>query len=500
MTDEERLIYRLSSDFPFYSENLLKITPKSGSLIPFRLNYSQKFVHNKLEEQLRSKGMVRAIIVKARQQGFSTYIGGRFFWKSTLNTDLKVFILTHLKDATDNLFAMVQNYYDNLPVDLRPLAGASNAKELYFPNLRSGYKVGTAGSRAVGRSATFQLFHGSEVAYWPDAEGHMAGAVQAVPDALGTEIILESTGNGMNNEFYRLAMDARRGKNDYEVIFVPWFWSNEYRRSIPQDEEFYLDDEEEDLKRLYHLDNEQIYWRRKKRSSIGEAKFAREYPANIDEAFRYSGDDLFIDSQLVMKARARVSEGFGPLVLGVDPAAEGKDSTALVWRKGGKVLDVQRHQCSTMECVGMVVNAIREGVEMVFIDTIGVGIGVYDRLLELGYGYKVRKVVASGKPSEQMKYFNKRAECWGRMKEWLAESGDIPDNDILHTDLTTLGYKYHSNGTLQLESKQQLKEKGFDSPDTADALSLTFSEFIADQSLKVAKSYRAKGIDYHSIF
>ena len=67
---------------------------------------------------------------------------------------------------------------------MRPSTGAANAKELYFDKLDSGYTVGTAGTKATGRSRTIHLFHGSEVAHWPNARDHFAGVMQAVPRLL----------------------------------------------------------------------------------------------------------------------------------------------------------------------------------------------------------------------------------------------------------------------------------------------------------------------------
>ncbi len=77
---------------------------------------------------------------------------------------------------------MVERYHSHCPDLVRPATGAANAKELSFETLESGYAVGTAGAKAVGRSQTVQLFHGSEVAFWPNAKTHFAGVVQAIPD------------------------------------------------------------------------------------------------------------------------------------------------------------------------------------------------------------------------------------------------------------------------------------------------------------------------------
>ena len=83
-----------------------------------------------------------------------------------------MFILTHSDQATQNLFEIVDRFHQHLPWIIRPETGNANAKELLFKALDSGYRVGTAGTKDVGRSATIQMLHGSEVAFWPNAETH----------------------------------------------------------------------------------------------------------------------------------------------------------------------------------------------------------------------------------------------------------------------------------------------------------------------------------------
>jgi hypothetical protein len=115
---------------------------------------------------------MRADFLKGRQQGCSTYVAARFYHRTTRTSGQRTFILTHEEAATTNLFEIVERYQKNRPEHLRPSTGNANAKELYFDTLDSGYKVGTAGTKAVGRSSTIQLFHGSEVAFWPFADTH----------------------------------------------------------------------------------------------------------------------------------------------------------------------------------------------------------------------------------------------------------------------------------------------------------------------------------------
>src|ERR1700722_17312967 len=166
-----------------YSRANLRIRTKvGGKLAPLVFNRPQRFLHLRLQAQLRETGMVRALVNKGRQQGVSTYINGRFYHRVTNKSGLKAFILTHMDDATDNLFDMVARFHENSNPLLRPRLGKSNAKEITSPDIHGGYRVGPAGSIAVGRSETVQLFHGSEVAYWANAETHADGVMNTIPD------------------------------------------------------------------------------------------------------------------------------------------------------------------------------------------------------------------------------------------------------------------------------------------------------------------------------
>jgi hypothetical protein len=142
MTPTEREIrLRLRSDFPYYAPRCLKIRTKNGSIEPFRLNKPQRYLHETLERQLAETGRVRTLILKGRQQGVSSYTEGRFFWRVTHRPGTRVFILTHMDDATNNLFGMAKRFYENCPEVVRPSLAASNAKELIFYKLDSSYKV-----------------------------------------------------------------------------------------------------------------------------------------------------------------------------------------------------------------------------------------------------------------------------------------------------------------------------------------------------------------------
>ncbi len=483
---------RLRTDLEAFGSERLRIRDKSGRISPLTLNRAQRHIHSLLEGQKAATGKVRALILKGRQQGCSTYVGGRFYHRTIYSNGLRTFILTHEDPATQNLFDMVDRFHANMPDNERPITGHANAKELNFDALDSGYRVATAATKGAGRSSTIQLFHGSEVAFWPHADTHAAGVLQAIPDMADTEVILESTANGIGNFFHQTWRDAETGRNDYIAIFVPWFWQEEYRKPVSAG--FTLDGEEIEYQGLYGLDNEQMAWRRAK---IGELKdpalFMQEYPASAAEAFQQSGHDSFIAPALIAKARKAKCEPSGPLVIGFDPAWKGDDRHSLARRRGRCVESIEsKIKLDTMQSAGWLKQVIeKEKPKRVFIDVGGVGAGVYDRLNEMGFGAIVRPVNFGSAPFEPPPLdehgkpsggpLNRRAEMWMKSKEWLADpaGAQIPDLDSLQADACGPGYTYDSHTRLQLESKDHMRSRGMSSPDEWDAVALTFAEPVA---------------------
>lgn len=471
-------------NFPFFAENFLKIRSKSGEIKPLLLNKAQLYVHFLLEKQLQETGKVRAIVLKGRQQGMSTMIGARFAHKVITKRGMKAFILTHEQEATTNLFEITKRYIDNLPGKLCPKPDASAANKLYFKSFDSGYAVGTAGNKAVGRSQTIQLLHGSECAYWPHPEEHAKGVLQAVSRENGTEIIIESTANGIGNYFHRIWQSAIQGESEYLPIFVPWYWQDEYTAPIKNKD---WSDEEIKLLEAYGPDGlteEHLAWRRLKIAEFsndpeqGSNSFKSEFPFTWEESFRSPIDNVFINSTMVTKARhTKVTDCDDiALIIGVDPAIGDNDRTAIVRRKGRRVygLDIWKNH-NTMETVGRLANIIdEERPHKVYIDVIGIGAGIVDRLHERGY-WMVEGINVANRAAERLKYHNKRAELWAAAKEYIDGElpVELPDNDMLHGELCNVGYKSDSSGRLQIESKDDIKKRGLPSPDCADAFCLT---------------------------
>ena len=488
---------RLKNDFAFYSRNCLSIRTKDKGLQAFDLNRAQQFIHKQLEDQKDRTGKVRAIILKGRQQGASTYIEGRFMWRTTHAKGVRAYILTHEDDASQNLFNMAKRYYEHLPTFVKPSTSAANAKELHFNNLDSGYQIGTAGNKSVGRSQTNQFFHGSEVGFWPNASEHAKGILQTVPDAPGTEVIYESTANGVGNFFHQQWKAAERGESEFIPVFVPWFWQEEYSKETPPD--FRQTREELELAEQYDLTQGQVYWRRVKIADLsadgtdGERSFKQEYPMNAAEAFQLSGEDGLIKAENVVRARKAHVNGNGSYVVGVDPS-RGGDRFSIIKRQGRKAFDSKSWTGDAVNKLGKAVQKCKKVLDevcpetgkkpdMMFIDA-GGGSDLVDRLHELGYE-NVKAIAFGSSPLDEDKYKNKRGEMWGEMNLWLCDENldvEIPDTDDIQADLCASPYDRDSMDRIVLWKKSKIKKEYGFSPDIGDALALTFAEPVNQNS------------------
>lgn len=497
MTPQQRraVAVHLARNFEDYAPRILRVLPKAGGApLPFKLNAAQQFLHRKVEQQRESIGKVRALVLKGRQQGVSTYTEGRYYWRITHRRGKRAVILTHEQKATDNLFAMVDRFYQNAPADGRPHLGRSNEKELLFDVLESRYEVMTAGAKNTGRGGTAQLFHGSEVAFWQFAQLHLAGIGQIVPNEPDTEIIYESTANGTANVWHELWQLAVKGKSEFMPVFIPWFWQAEYQRDVPAD--FELSDDDEEYRAAYKLTLGQMAWRRSKidtdfRGDI--SLFDQEYPASPEVAFASSSPRALIRAVWVAKARkARGLDAIGPKVMAVDPAEYGDDSTSVMSRQGRVAKRLGKwNGLGTMETAGRVGLLFdKDPHDVIYVDATGVGTGVADRLIE--QGYPVVRVHFGESPRDVDRYVLMRDELWGEMSEWLQDFPvSIDDDDDLAAQLTSVQYGYDSKRRIKLEPKEKMKDRGLGSPDDADALALTFARG-GTATAGSAESFRAR--------
>jgi hypothetical protein len=192
--------------------------------------------------------------------------------------------------------------------------------------------------------------------------------------------------------------------------------------------------------------------------------------------FPTQGDDQFISPGLVNEAMAREpwKDQTAPVVIGVDPARSGADSTVIAVRQGRNLVALHRYRGDdTMTVVGHVIQAIEQyKPALTMIDEGGLGYGILDRLTE--QRYKVRGVNFGWKSTKPVMWGNRRAELWGAVKEWL-RTAHLPVDKQLRDDLTAPRSKPDSSGAIFLESKKDMKARGLASPDAADAIAVTFA-------------------------
>ena len=522
--DASQVHDRLNTDLEFFAAHgPLLIKDKEGNLVPFTFNTAQRFIHQRLEEQLKRCGWVRALILKGRQQGCSTYVNARFYHKVTRRPYTSAFILSHEGDSTNALFSMVKRYHEYVTPVLRPQIGKDNPRAMDFPGIGSDYSAATAKNDQAGRSRTAQLLHGSEVAYWEYAYAVQDGALKIVSLVPGTEIILESTANGPLGLFYEKCQQALRGAGDYQLIFVPWFWDEKYEREAPVD--FKLTDSEEkyvaaNLRKPFPFQSrpigqQQIFrkmaWRRGEildlstegggNPELGEAKFRTIYPSNPIEAFQASGAGLFRADAIAAARASQIVDTVGARVAGVDPAgdSDNSDRTVISIRQGRRIEERFKYaRMRPMELAGIVARLIKEkDLDMVFIDR-GYGEGTIDRLVEMGYGKKVVGVAFNERTIYPDLYSNKRTEIFMEYAKWL-NAGDvrIPDDDEGHSALASIPpAKPNSNGLLMLPPKDVIKKNAGASvcQDIVDADALTFTYPVRAPSADGAPTVKKAGV------
>jgi hypothetical protein len=319
LSKETELARDYRGDLTRYVTDCLVIKTKAGVMVPFKMNRAQMIVHERLGRQLRETGRVRAIILKARQEGISTYAAARFFRRVTMYPNQSALIVADQKKRGSVLFDIYENFDRRLPDWIKPQKrfGTKGNQIVYDTHDASGLNsrvtVETAMDAAAGRGSTIQAIHASEMAFWEKPEDVWVALMQAVPDQ-GSEVIIESTANGVGNFFHRMWDDAVSGENGYEAIFLPWWVHEEYElRLSPDTEELVLtsltDWEREALEvgieyegELHRLTPGQLAWRRqtiRDKLSNDERAFRQEYPSTAREAFLVSGNMFFDEDALL---------------------------------------------------------------------------------------------------------------------------------------------------------------------------------------------------------
>lgn len=228
------------------------------------------------------------------------------------------------------------------------------------------------------------------------------------------------------------------------------------------------------------------------RQTMPDEVYNREYECSFDEP----GISQLISGAAVKAAMQRISSPDGPRMLGVDVARFGDDRTVIVYRSGDVVETIDTfHGLDTMQTVGQVSQAITSyRPDAVFVDVIGIGAGVVDRLRQLRF--PIIDVVSGAKAMDDVRYGNLRAEMWFKMAQWLKDRACLPDRRDLENDLTAVTYRFDARNRAFLESKDEMKKRGLPSPDIADALAMTFAQPVAHKDMQNVMSHQSQAEDY----
>lgn len=170
-----------------------------------------------------------------------------------------------------------------------------------------------------------------------------------------------------------------------------------------------------------------------------------------------------------------------PVVLGVDVARYGDDKSCVAVRQGRKLHTVEKfRELNTMQLAYEVIQLKNKwNAAIVFVDTVGVGAGVADRLQMLGHA--VIEVNGGSTAQDEELYYNKTSEMWDRMRTWLKSGADLPPKDS-DTRQVLIGREYYfdEKERIRMERKKDMKKRGLPSPDEADAIAHTFAEELGD--------------------
>lgn len=219
-------------------------------------------------------------------------------------------------------------------------------------------------------------------------------------------------------------------------------------------------------------------------------KDSNQYRVRVLGEFPTSDADTIIPYEHVLSAQTRdiVEPKDQAAVWGLDPARFGDDRSCLCKRRGTVVPEVPKvwRQKDTMQLSALVheewnATPTDQRPKSICVDSIGLGAGVVDRLRSLGL--PVRGVNVSETAAFSDRYANLKAELWFKAKEWFAkkdcripEDDPIPGGIALGAELALPKFRFLPSGKLQVESKQEIKKRGYPSPDLADAFILTMAD------------------------
>lgn len=463
-------------------------------------------IKSQLDDRHRNKN-VRVLVLKARQQGISTFSHAYLLYYALLyNRGVSaVTIAPHQTDA-NKFFAHMQNMFTDKMLmvlnAIQPKAEVETCNNAqlaikFADGIRSTIESAWAQSSVRSRGSSYSAIHITEVDYidnWREFwETKLSPALRPTPK--GSLVLLESTSNGKKN-LYDMYTRALAKQSEFNVVFIPWYKTSEYRKELPEGYE--LSQYEKRLLERYPINKEQAHWYYTKVQNYSEESVLREYPSTPEDCFSTSNKHTVISfTDLEAAVCDRQQHPNGPnrfdLILGIDPAYSG-DAIGLVWRQGREVKRI-----STLEAKGNIRQNVDEIMlqiaalppDKIFIDNGAIGPAVYDLLKQhsgiSGYYITPSKLIPINfgmSPDDASAFLNKRAEMYYRLSVWLRNGPVYITNESLEERRGLIEeLSWQEWDPTSIKRKLQSKSKQPHSPNRADALALTFAEINSQDNI-----------------
>lgn len=294
----------LLADFSAYCSAFWRVSSKGGRPVPFRLNPAQRIVMHEVRKMEAAGIPVRMLILKARQQGISTFLTALFQHAAMTRPGFNGISIADKLELPRLWLRRAQRWYNETPRAIQPELAHSNAIELVFDDINSRYSISSERGTTPGMGMSLQGVHCSEISNWHNFEKVMSDLLPAVPQVAGTMVILESTGEMEGDDWHKQVVAAQSGDNEYKLVFLPWWLSPEYSKKT-SDRMFCITPEEIDIVRVAEqwaqdnpehaeiagftrLSHDQLTWRRWviKNEFFGDVeRFKSRYPSTVAEAF-----------------------------------------------------------------------------------------------------------------------------------------------------------------------------------------------------------------------
>src|SRR5262245_27038685 len=301
-------------DFAWACGNLLWIRPKEQPLVRLQLNWPQRHVYERyLKPAWHAREPLALTVLKTRRVGMTTLFMAWLYHKIRWFRGQNCYTIANDDPTLSEIFTMATRFHENLPADFMPPIDKKNTEQLsYQPPWDSSLRARIAKYGEVGRGTTLHHVLLDELAFYPDPAKILLGVLDAVPRTSASSLILSSTANGAEtwfeavwNEFSSTPEGEEGfGGRRWQTVFLAWYM-NPYNR-IPIRTMSALTDEEQALQDAYHLEREQLAWRRatireyeRLFPGIGKRKFQQENPLTPEESFQLAGDCIFPEDCLL---------------------------------------------------------------------------------------------------------------------------------------------------------------------------------------------------------